>query len=335
MAEAAPAAPAPGPAAGSPRQAQTVTNATVVPRPLGKPSGTPAPVEAITTPTVDPLKVERERLADEKRILEVKMARLQRKHVEESKTKEKTWGEKLSKLTEYEKRDAQAKINKTAYLESLYGKDWYDQIVAEKLNGGAPTADVVASEIAKLREEFEARLTAKDAERTKALEESAKQSASHARQQLRSDGMAFWKNSGKEFPALEGLGGEEEIGQMLAQRLEQHYNSTCKRDEDGRILADGEILSLKQVAEALEAQVLSLAEKAVHHAKYAERLGPKKAQPATPAVGGPSYAQSSAQRRTLSNDMTASTTTTRAPPVSDEERRERAAAAYLQAARKQ
>ena len=67
------------------------------------------------------------------------------------------------------------------------------QVIAEKLNGGAPTADVVKSELDKLREEFEAKLKARDDEAQKASYE--------RRDAARANGWARRKRNGWVPPA--------------------------------------------------------------------------------------------------------------------------------------
>jgi hypothetical protein len=192
--------------------------------------------------------------------------------------------------------------------------------VSARLNNGAPTAGAVKTEIDKLRDEFEARLKAKDEDLEKKTAAQQQQSVEQARRQVQAEAAGFWESTGKEFPLLEGLGTPAQIAAELARRVEAAYHATTKRDESGRILVGGEILPLQKVAELWEGELVAVAEKAAASEKYAGRFKPKD-------VGQP-------QGRTLSNDLTGTTPGQRQPPASDEERRARAVSAYLAAARK-
>lgn len=274
----------------------------------------PAPVVPAEPQEVAALRLE---VARTKKASDALAMKQQRAHAEEK----KTFGEKLSRLSELEKQDAQFKLNKTAYLEAKLGKDWYDQIVAEKINGGAPTADIVASELAKMEEKFEAKLAAKDAEQRKAQDAAQAQAVTQAERQLAAEGGQFFKSKSADFPLVADLGTPEQVGAELARRLKTHFHATTQRDESGQILMDGEILSLQKIAESWEGSLVALAKKAAAHAKYAEQFKPNAA---------PKSAAQPVERRTLSNDLTGSTPS-REPPRSDAERRERALNAWQNA----
>lgn len=315
---------APVPAAGSP--AAKASSATPAPAKAAV-STTAPPAPATTTATPPPesaeLKAERQKLADERRAIQVKMVRQKNAHAEEMKAKDKTWGEKLSKLSEYEKWEQQAKLNPAA-LERLYGEKWYDKIVEAKVSG-APPADMIASEIAKVREELEAKFSARDEARTKS-EAAARQSQdAQVRRELHAEGMQFVKTSGADFPALGDLGPPDRVAALLTQRMEQKYNSTVEKDESGAIVTHGQVMTMREAAEELETEILAITEKAVKHAKYASRFTPSKSPAAV--IGGPVLQQPSQQRRTLSNELTASTSR-RTPPANENDRRERAIAAF-------
>lgn len=298
--------------------------ATVTPTPVeAKPSSTPAPAQGTTSSTPDPLASEREKLANERKMLEIRMQRNQKKYAEDFKAKEAALAEKEAKLAAFEKEKAQAKLNKTAYLKSLYGDDWYDQIVSEKLNGGAPTASTVALEVDRLREEFDAKLKKELAQRDEKAKqaESAQQQRAleEARREVASDASRFWTAKQAEYPLMSGIGTPEQIAFELASRVEKHYLATIKRDEEGRVVADGEILPLQKVAELWEGALVKVVERAATSEKYAGKFQKSAAQP---------------QSRTLSNDLTGTTPGPRTPPATLDEKRERAYAAYAAAARK-
>lgn len=229
-------------------------------------------------------------------------------------------GPKLTRLGELEKLQSQAKINKSAYLKSLYGDDWYDQIIQEKLNGGAPTGEVVASEVARVREEMKAEFDRRDSESKAAVEESRKAAETEARNGLSLSAQSFWEASGKDYPAIKA--DPAYFASVAAKHIEDEYNRTSTRDENGKLLRPGKVLTMKEVAEKWEESVVSHSAEVVAAQKYADRFKPKPPQSVAPA-----------ERRTLSNALTGSTPGQRPPPATVEEKRARAEAAYL-AARK-
>ncbi len=305
-------------AAAAAAPAKTVTPAAAAP---AAPAGpTPEQVKA------DLAKLEMSRRDIEKKERQHVVER--RKFSAEREAEKKTWGEKLSRLDSLEKAHAQAKMNPEAFLKSVYGDAWYDTVVSAKLNNGVPTADVLASEIAKVEEKLEQKLAAKEAEREKQASEHRAQAAQHARRQLHAEAGQFWEQSGKDFPVVETLGDARQVADILAKRIEATYHRTTQRDEQGNVVRDGQIISLKQAAEALENELISIAEKAVGHEKYREKFkGPLTPAPGSGGNGTPKLQRTeNQQRRTLSNDLTGSTPG-RTPPATDEERRERALAA--------
>ncbi len=310
MADVVPAPVAPVPAAGSPgaRAAPVVTVKPTAPAEVAKVATPPAEVPDLAS--------ERAKLDVERRAVQVKMMKQQKAHVE----KEKSWGEKLSKLAEYERRDQLARLNPTEYLKGIYGAGWKEKLMEVQVHG-TPPADLIASEVMKVREEMEAKFAAERDSRAKADADAKQGQVAEVERQLHSEGLGFWEASGKEFPVLEDLGDKEAIARTLTGWIRSKYDNTVKRDENGHVLAPGQILTMKQAAEEIEAKMLAIAEKAVKHDKYAARFTPQKPQV---AVGAPVPQQ---QRRTLSNDLTASTSG-RSAPANDNERRERALAAF-------
>lgn len=289
------------------------------------PGQPPAPAQA--PPAVDHA-AELAKLDGARRAIELKERQHvveRRKFSEERESQKKTWGEKLSRLERYEKEDREAKLNPEAFLKSKYGDNWYDTITAARVNGGVPTADVLASEIARAKEEIRSEFTEKEAQRQKEAAEQGRQAEAAARKALEGEMQDFLKSNGKEYPVFKKLGDEGYVARLLAHRIEAEYNRTERRDEtSGRVLAPGKILTTKEAADLLESDILGLAEEAAAHEKYQpklrEKLQPPK--PAPPAPGAPTQ-----QRRTLSNDLTGTTPSGRTPSTNDEERREKAIAA--------
>lgn len=249
-----------------------------------------------------------------------------RKFSEEKKAHEAS----LQKVTQIEKLQAQAKLNPEAFLKSIYGDKWYDVVVESRING-VPPAQLLADEIAKVEEKFEKKFAERDEARTKADADSQKKAIGSARRQLNLEALDFLKAKTSDYPIFAGLGGEVQVAQLLAQRIEAEYNRTEKRDAaTGELLQPGRVLSTKEAADALENELLGFAEKAAtsekYRAKLQEKLQPPK-QVAKVAEKSPQRPESSQQRRTLSNEMTGSTPG-RQPPASREERMQRAIAAY-------
>ena len=241
-------------------------------------------------------------------------------------------GAKLSEYDAMKKREGQAKLNKAAYLEQLYGKDWYDQIIQERLNGGAPTADTVALEVEKVREEFAKKFEEHKSEQTKAQQAQHQQQIQAELRAFNNQATEFAKANAKDYPIFERLGGEGQVGLALVQRIRAEHDRTIQRDESGAVTSPGKVLTLKEAADAIEADLIAIAETAFGHEKYKPKLTEKmKPAPIVSAVtGGPQLRRTEVERRTLSNDLTA-TTPGRQPARTDDERRERAIAAYATA----
>lgn len=283
--------------------------------PAAPANGTPAPTPtpAVAAPAVD-VKAELERIEAGRRDIERKeRAHVQtlRKHAEEK----KTLGEKLSRLAELEKREQSAKLNPVAFLKSIYGDGWYDIATKAKLDG-IPPADLVASELEKVKEEFHKELSTRD-------EQAAQARAESARQALAADAHAFVAASGKEYPVFEGYQ-PEAIAKLLAQRVESEYNLAYKRNEATG--APTTPISIKAAADLVESELVAIAERVAasekYRAKLAEKFKPSAPAPAAPAAAKPQRPEPQ-QRHTLSNDLTG-TTPSKTAPLSDAERLERA-----------
>lgn len=309
---------------------------------------TPKPTNGATTQTQQPAQpAEHPELLEAKKLkAEAESARAatekarrvyaaeQRKFADEK----KGIGAKLSEYEQLKKWKAdqerveqQAKLNKSAFLKAKFGEDWYEQIMAEKTNGGAPTADTVALEVARVREEMEQRFEAYKAEQEKASKEAQTRHVQAELKAFTDSARDFAKANVKDYPIFERLGGEQQVAQAIVSRIRAEHDRTSGRDEDGNHVP-GKVLTFKEAADALESDMIAIAESA--HDKYKTRLT-EKFKPATvaPAVnGGPQLRRTEVPRRTLSNDLGASTPG-RQPPKSDDERRQRAIDAY-NAARK-
>jgi len=214
-------------------------------------------------------------------------------------------------------------VNPDAFLESKMGKDYYDKLTNRRLSGGAPAAEVVASELQKLDAKWQARFNEefqkRDAAAKTAQQTAAQQRAEGTRKLLKSDAAEFIKANGKDYGALAALGDEASLASMLAQRIEIEYNKTERKDPATGEVVFGRVLSTKEAAELIEQEVLALVEKVTATEKWKQRGAAKTASTTT---GEPPQ-----QRRTLNNSTTGRTPG-REPPLNDEERRARAIKAF-------
>jgi hypothetical protein len=249
----------------------------------------------------------------------------------------KATGERLSKLGELEKREQQAKLNPTAYLKSLYGDDWHQVVTDAKING-VPPAQLVEDALSKMREEFEAKLKARDDEGSKSLRAQQEQALEQARASIRLEAEDFYEALGKDYPILERLGDKAAVARAIAQRIESEFHASAKRNEGGAVIRQGKVMTSKEAAEAIEGEMLAVAEAALKAEKYKARFAPKPPDLSTTkqAATVSSTQQQSRQqqsngqqpRKSLSNDITGSTKDETAHRLTPQERRQAALDAY-------
>ncbi len=296
-----------GPGATAPAPQKTVTP-------------TPVPTAAPSAPPVDVETIKRQ-LADERRMRDVMLVR-QKAQLEGAAKKEREGlGSKMTRLAELEKERAQAKLNPEAFLKSVYGEnEWYDTVISAKLNNGVPNANVLADEIARVEERVEAKWKARDEKAAADAAERSKSELAGARRQVVAEATVMWKATGADYPLISEGRAPEDIAKQLQERMENHYFKTIQRDEEGRVLIDGQMLPLQKVAELWEGELVALAEVAAKHPKYAAKFQPQAVKVAPQNV-------ESQPRRTLSNDLTGRTPA-RSAPANDFEKRARAIAAY-------
>lgn len=212
------------------------------------------------------------------------------------------------------------KMNPAALLEAELGKDWYDKITEFRLNGNKPTAELVA---ASLDEKLEAFKREQEDAKKRQADEQQKQAdveRQEAMTKFRSDAIDFVKSKGDEYE-LTALYESEDLVPAI---IEKHFNDTTERDEQGRFVKPGKVLSFKEAADLVEKHLEEKHAKARAAKKFQAQTQPT--DPVAPKREDPQH-----RRATLSNDMTASTPAALPPPRSDEERRERALAAYEKA----
>ena len=215
---------------------------------------------------------------------------------------------KAAGLTAQDLRDF--KINPEPALKKVFGDGWWDKLVEMRINGGAPTAATVASEISRAKDEMRAELEAERKAQQESAEKAKRESMEAARAELVGDASRYLKEAWAEFPIFEGYQ-PAQVARAIAQHQEAEWQRT------------GKVLTTKEAAEALESAEISRAERVAGIPKYASRLT-EKLKPANvpPVVGSRSAGstQQQSERRTLSNDLTATTPGTKRTPRTDEER---------------
>lgn len=249
----------------------------------------------------------------------------------------KTTGERLSKLSELEKREQQARLNPPEFLKGIYGDNWHEIVNESKING-VPPAQLLQAEMDKMREEFEAKLRARDEEGTKSLQAQQQQALEQARYNIRLAADEFYSTSAAEYPILERIGDKAAVAAKLAQRIEKEFRSSIQYDEAGNLVKQGKVMTAREAADVIEGEMLADAEHAFHAQKYKSRFAPKapdltaekKSESLKLKQQPTSQQQSSGQqpRKSLSNEITGSTKDDAPTRLTPDERRRRALAAY-------
>lgn len=297
---------------------------------MPSPIATVAPAAPSTTPTTpaapaaapaEDVAALRARLADAETKASAADKKMRVHSIEQMKFRDekKGLGSKLTEHASYDKAFKTAgltpadlinfKVNPEPVFKKVFGDSWYEKIVELRLNGGAPTADVVAAEIARAKEETVAEVRAELAREKGEAEKAEQQRMDSIRGELTDDAGAFLEKSWKEYPIFEGYQ-KAGVAKAIAQYIEAEYVKT------------GKALTNKEAADALESYEISKAERIAGIEKYQGRLT-QKLKPATvaPAVGSRGAGITQSERRTLSNDLTATTAQAKRTPRTDEDRR--------------
>ncbi len=200
------------------------------------------------------------------------------------------------------------KVNPMPVLQKALGNDWYDKIVEMRLNGGAPTADAVAAEIARAKDEAIAAVKDEAQRERDSAAQRQREAAEAARAELARDAGSFLEKSGGDYPVFEGYP-REQVARAIAAFQEQEFHRT------------GKVVTTKEAADALEQAEVARAEKLAGIEKYRSKLT-EKLKPASvvPVVGSRSAGERSTERRTLSNDLTATTPGAKRTARTDDER---------------
>lgn len=289
---------------------------TVTPTP-GQPSGTAPPAGDAAAQREAQMRAREEAIAKREKVF--------RDEAKKAAADKSGLGAKLSRLGELEKwksekeREEQlANLNPPEFAKKRWGDNWHERLNLAAVNG-VPPADLIAAEMSKMRDDFEAKFRERDEAAIKSTQEASQRAYQESRSAVRTDCDDFYGANVAEYPLLETYGPPEHVGAILASFVEQQFATTKK------------LLSAKEAADKLESIEAERLEKAAAHEKYRQRLQDKM-KPASLAIAGgaqgvPGAPRHIAERRTLSNNLTASTPG-RAPPVSDEERERRAIEAW-------
>lgn len=258
-------------------------------------------------------------------------------------TEKKTFGEKLKSADEYERLRRDAKVSPVRAVSALLGvpaTKALELLNTVAANGDAPTAESVAQAFADQEAAMEAKF-AKREEDAKAQRETQQREATEKDfGTLSVEAEGFVKALLEDYPAFKKMGDAKFVGSLLAQRIQATPAFARYRGALQYADAETRVAIMKQAAEGLEAQALSLGMGLVEFDKYKgkfqEKLTPAKPAGTVPPVVKSSQAssqgssQSSQPRRTLGNDLTGSTPGD-APKFRTEEERIKAARAVGQA----
>jgi hypothetical protein len=306
------------------------------PAPTQSTANAPAPKPAGATPTgpqTPPEPLENKAAAPDPRLAELeKQTKLHARRAHELSTRQKEIETKTANLAkeqaEYEqwkKAREDRRRNPSKYLTQDFGDDWYEKLTKYKLEG-APTGDLIASELDDREEKLRKLVEEKTAEPRKELEQLRAQLAQRQQQEFEASVVAKVKAQADKFPLVDAFA---EHGSVL-QEIRNHFKATTKQGPDGNWLP-GEVLTPEDAAAKVEARIADIASK---FEKYFEAKKAKAGPAATPNQSNTvvsSQRNETPQRRALSTTVTASSTSTRPTPRSDRER-EKAAIAAMEAA---
>lgn len=300
-----------------------------------KPSVTPTPAPATVTPTPTPAPA----IVSETDTLRAKLAEAERREVLEKRTRvteKRQWererlgfGEKLKLADKYARLEKLAAIDKAAAARELLGEKYLEDLNTVAANGGAPTAASIQLELDRRDQEREQKARQQQEEQQRAQQEAREKARQAQLKAFHGEAAEFAKANSAEYPIFSRFSSPESLANALVQRIRLEHDSTVQRDEEtGAVLRPGRLMSFKEAAEAVEADMLAIAEAGVSHAKYRDRLAPKltPAKPAGTVVEKPK--PPSPQSQTSPQGQTSTGSSTLQRPLTDEELREKAIAVY-------
>lgn len=233
-------------------------------------------------------------------------------------SEKKAMGAKLSEHSRYEKAfkaagltpdDLEAfKAAPARVFQKAFGEKWRDAVAEAMVNPDSVNAEFVTTALSQTKEQIREEIRRENEEREQAAAKARQDADAAAREQITGEAVSFLEKSGSEYPIFDGYE-KSAVAKAIAQHIEQQY------------LRTGKVMTMKEAADALETAEVSRAERLAGIEKYKGRLT-EKLKPAT--VVAKSEGQVSrgaeAERRTLSNDLTATSPAKRTHRT-DEERR--------------
>lgn len=305
------------------------SSATHQPRPAAE-SATKPPAAPEISPEMSALMLENTKLKREFE-LKTKEGIVRARKLEGTLANErKTFAEKLKDADWAARIRKEAPINRVAVAKELWGDKWYEALTEAQLSGGAPTAESVQLELEKRDAHFKEELARRDAEAENKAAAQREAAAQHQLQRFTAQVAANVKAAAEELPlTLKTFGDEAGAARAVVNRIQVKWNAARKEDPAAKPML------WKEAADEVEAELYALAEYGAAHPRYAPKLrekltpGPASGGNAQSKVQQPSGSQlQQSNRKTLSNDLTASTQSTRAPAIDDEERMRRARERY-------
>lgn len=222
-------------------------------------------------------------------------------------------GKDLEEIAAYKREREDRRRNPAKYLAAEYGADWYDKLSKVRLDG-APTPDLIASEVddkfAAAEKGWEEKFKALE----KRYEERETQSAAREKQAYEARAVDYVKANAEKFPLIHAF----EVADNITGVIEYHFHETAKQDEDGN-WTPGEVWTPEQAAAEME-KALTAKVEAADKARAAVKAKTQAQNPTT-------HRSETPQRRSLSTDLGGTSRQDRPPPMTEADRMKRAMAA--------
>jgi hypothetical protein len=315
----------------------------------GTPTQTATPAPAVVTPAA-PSEVEQLKaklIEAEKREVTLKREAITtRRQAEREREQQKlSFGEKLKAADQYARLQKLSQADKLAAARELFGEKALEELNTLAANGGAPTAASVAHDADQREKRILEEIDAREQKRANEQREASQRAEAARLRAHAAQASEFAKTATTDFPLLAWRAKTpERIAQVILQRQISEHADTAQRDpETNEVVVPGRMLSFKEAAELIEADLYAIGEQTAAVEKYAPKLREKLTLPKTPGNHSPVAAvaaqsqqsplpQSLSQgRRSLSNDLTGSTPPDAPEFLSDDERLKRSIAKYHEA----
>lgn len=272
----------PAPAAGAPVQTEapkpgTETKTAAPPKPAETKTETPPIQDSMAQRFAQLAQRERALVAEQRR----KASDLASREAA-LKAREEAIAAKASRADEYEKSQQAALADPGQYLRKLYGENWYDRLTQYRLEGEkTPPPDLAvedirkstAAEIERIRKENEERFGKIEAERKAAMEAEKARLVEAQRsviEKFKADTVDFVRANAEKYELTNGA---EAYG-LVYQVVQETFDATSERDEDGNVLKPGRILSIEEASDAVEKYLEEQLEKLTATKKWTARKAP-------------------------------------------------------------